>query len=96
MCRAQPECNNGIRNRDLKERLRLGSKGDINKTFRETLGVEIAKRIAEYSVRILKMNVRTLWRRQPPPNKEETTNNRLRERDVRTLAILGTFAYADR
>jgi hypothetical protein len=50
--RAKPEGINGIRIKGLKELLRLGSKGNINKTFRETLGLENAKRIAGSSVRI--------------------------------------------
>jgi hypothetical protein len=41
--------------------------GNVNKPFRETLGLEIANRIARYSIRIQKMSVRTLWRIQPPP-----------------------------
>jgi hypothetical protein len=46
-CHAQPECNNATRNRDLKEQLHLGSKGkNVNKTFKEILGLEITKRIA--------------------------------------------------
>jgi hypothetical protein len=44
--------NNGIRNRGLKDRLCLGSKGNVNETYRETLGPEIAKKISGYSVRI--------------------------------------------
>jgi hypothetical protein len=34
----------------------LGSKGNVNETFRKTLGLEIAKRIAGSSVRIRKMS----------------------------------------
>jgi hypothetical protein len=96
MCRAQFECNIGISNRDLKERLCLGSKGDVNKAFREILGLKIAKRIAGFSFRIRKINVRTFSKSQPLRRKEETTNNKLRDRDVGALAILGTFAFADR
>jgi hypothetical protein len=62
----QPECNNGIRNRDLQELLRLESKGKVNKTFRETLGLEITKRTAGSSIRIRKMSVRALWRVRSP------------------------------
>jgi hypothetical protein len=66
-CWMQQECNNGIKNRDLKEQLCLGSKGNVNKTFRETLGLEITNRIARSSVTIRKMSVRTLWRGWLPP-----------------------------
>jgi hypothetical protein len=64
--RAQPECNNGIRNQDLKVKLHLGSKGNVNETFRKTLGLEITNRIARSSVRIRNISVRTLWKGQPP------------------------------
>jgi hypothetical protein len=53
---------NGIRARNRRQRLRLQSTGNVNETFRETLGLEIAKRIAGSSTRIQKMSVRTLWR----------------------------------
>jgi hypothetical protein len=45
--RAQPECNNGIRNRGLKERLRLGSRRTLNKTVSQAVELEIAKQTAE-------------------------------------------------
>jgi hypothetical protein len=35
---ARSECNNGIRNRDVRQQLRLGSKGNVNETFRESSG----------------------------------------------------------
>jgi hypothetical protein len=43
--RAQPECNNGIRNRGLKERLRVRNKGTLNKIFRRTIELEVGKQI---------------------------------------------------
>jgi hypothetical protein len=58
--RVQLQCNNGIRYRGLKEWLCLGSKGNFNETFRETVRLEITK--SGSSVRIWKMSVRTLWR----------------------------------
>jgi hypothetical protein len=39
---------------------------NVNETFMETLGLEIAKRIAGTSIRLRKMSVRTLWRGQLP------------------------------
>jgi hypothetical protein len=39
----------------------------LSKTFRETLGLEIAKQIARSPIKIQEMSVRTLWRGQPPP-----------------------------
>jgi hypothetical protein len=41
--RAQPECNNVIRNRDLKERLLLGSRRTLNKTFKLIVRLDIMK-----------------------------------------------------
>jgi hypothetical protein len=69
--RANPEGINGIRIQGIKELLGLGSKGNINKTFRETLELENAKRIAGSSDRIRKMSVRTLWRGRPPPKRKK-------------------------
>jgi hypothetical protein len=43
--RAQPECNNGIRNRQLQEQLRLRSERTCGRIFGK-IGLEIAKRIA--------------------------------------------------
>jgi hypothetical protein len=69
--RARPECNNGIRKRDLNQQLRLGSKGNINETFRQTLSLEIVKRTVESSVRIRKMSDWTLWRSWPSPKRKK-------------------------
>jgi hypothetical protein len=41
--RTLQESSNGIRNRDLREQLSLGSKRAFNKTARKTLGLEVAK-----------------------------------------------------
>jgi hypothetical protein len=41
--------------------------GNVNETFRETLGLEITNTIARSTIRIPKMSVRILWRIQPPP-----------------------------
>jgi hypothetical protein len=72
--------------------------GNVNETFRETLGLEIAKRIARTSIRVQKMSVRILWRGCPPPpseTKEEITSS-LRAIDVRVLIILGSFSPINR
>jgi hypothetical protein len=55
----QRKCNNGIRDRALKQQLPPGSKGNVNETFRKILELEIAKKIARSSVRIRKMSVKT-------------------------------------
>jgi hypothetical protein len=70
-CRAQPECNSGIRNRDLKERLLLGSRRTLNKTFRQTAGLEIVKRTIGSSVRIRKTSIKTLWSSRPLPKRKK-------------------------
>jgi hypothetical protein len=61
--------HSSIQNRDLKEQLHLGAKRNINNTFRETLEMEIGKRLAGSSVGIRKMGLRTLWRGLPLQNK---------------------------
>lgn len=58
---------NGIRGWSRRQELSLGSKGSINETFREILGLEMAKRIAGSSVKIKKMSYWTLWWGRPPP-----------------------------
>jgi hypothetical protein len=37
------ECKNGIRNRGLKDRLRLGSKGTVNEVLRKNFLLEVVK-----------------------------------------------------
>jgi hypothetical protein len=64
---AKPEGVNGIRNQDSRQQLGLENTENVNETFKETLGLEITKRIAESSIRIRKMSVRTLWKDEPHP-----------------------------
>jgi hypothetical protein len=66
---AKPEGINGMRIQSLKEQLCLGKERISGRILRETLALEIEKRIAGSSVRIRKMNVRILWRGRPPPNR---------------------------
>jgi hypothetical protein len=42
-CRAQPECINGIRDRDLQEQLCLRKKRAFGRILRKTIELEIAK-----------------------------------------------------
>jgi hypothetical protein len=65
--REQPEGGNGIRGRDLKEQLRLGSERISCRFFRKVLVLEIMKPRVEPSVRIRKMSVRISWKGRPPP-----------------------------
>jgi hypothetical protein len=67
ICWARLEGSSGIRDRDLKEQLCLGSERTSGRIFRKALMLEIMKRRMEPSVRIRKMNVRTLWRVWCPP-----------------------------
>jgi hypothetical protein len=69
--RAQPECNNGVRNRDLKERLRLGSRRTFGRIFRKTVELEIAKQTVGTSIGLQKMSDRILWRSRPPPKRKK-------------------------
>jgi hypothetical protein len=58
--------SSGIRDQNLKGQLHLESKRAFNKTCRQTVELEITKQIVETSIRLWKMNVRILWRSQPP------------------------------
>jgi hypothetical protein len=55
---------NGTRNRGL--RLQLRRKWEFTKTLRKTIGLEIARRIAGFSVRLRKIQDWKLWRGRPP------------------------------
>jgi hypothetical protein len=59
-----PECNNGIRNRGLKQKLRLGNKKTLSKenakeTLRQTIQLKVVKLGSGSSMRIRKMSVKT-------------------------------------
>jgi hypothetical protein len=49
----------------------------------------------DFSFRLQKVNVRALWRGQPPP-KWKKSNNSLQAVDVEISTTLGTFACTDR
>jgi hypothetical protein len=68
--RARPEGNNDIRNRGLKQQLRLGSKKEFNKAVRQTLGLEVLKRVAGISIGLWEVSNWTLWRGRPPPTRK--------------------------
>lgn len=67
-----PECSSSIRDRGLKEHLHLGSKRTLNKTFRQTIELEIAKRIVGSSSRMWRQSVGALWSGRPPPKQKKT------------------------
>jgi hypothetical protein len=77
-CQVQPECNNGIRDRGLKEQLHLGSKRAFNKTIRQTLALEVVKLAARSSIMTPNMSVE---KPTTAHTKEETIHS-LRARDV--------------
>jgi hypothetical protein len=52
--RAQQQCSKGIRKEDLKK-LQLESMGSVIKTYRKTTRLEMAKRIARYTVGLQKI-----------------------------------------
>jgi hypothetical protein len=59
---AQLECNNGIRDRGLRQQQCLGSKRKFNKTTE----LETVKQIVRTYIRLRKMMDWTLWRGWPP------------------------------
>jgi hypothetical protein len=69
--RAQQKCTNGTRDRGLRGQLRLGSKRALNKTVRQTLGLEVVKRIVGISIGLREVSDWTLWRGRPPPKRRK-------------------------
>jgi hypothetical protein len=65
-CRAQPGCNNDIRDWGQKEQLHLGSKRAINKTVRQTFELEVVKRVVGIPIGLPEVSDWTLWRGRPP------------------------------
>jgi hypothetical protein len=66
----QLKFNNGIRDRGLKQQLWLWSKGNINETMRQTIVPKVIKVAARSSIRIRKINVKTLWSWPLPKQKK--------------------------
>jgi hypothetical protein len=48
---AAKKCNNDIRDRGLKQQLQMGSKGNVNETFRQAFVLEIVKQTVGSSIR---------------------------------------------
>jgi hypothetical protein len=69
--RAHLECDKEIRNRDLQEQLRLGSKRTSGGIYRKAHVLEIVKRIARSSVRMWKVRDWIFWRGWPPPKRKK-------------------------
>jgi hypothetical protein len=69
--RRQHKFNNGIIDRGLKQQLRLGGKGSVNETLRQTIVLKVIKLAAGSCIRIPKMSVKTLCRSRPPPKRKK-------------------------
>jgi hypothetical protein len=67
---AKPEGSHGLRNRNPKEQLHLGSGRTSRGIYRKALLLEIMKQIDASSVRMQKMSVRTLWRGRSLQNRK--------------------------
>jgi hypothetical protein len=65
--RKVPECNSEMKDLGARRQMRLGSEGAFNKTVRQTLGQEVAKRSVEFFIAQQEVSHLTLWRGRPPP-----------------------------
>jgi hypothetical protein len=63
----KPEGSLGIRDRDFEEKICLESERTSGGIYRETISLQIVKRIAGSSVRLQRIKDLTLWRGQIPP-----------------------------
>jgi hypothetical protein len=86
--RTKPKGSQGVKNRDVKEQLRLRSERTPSRIFRRKIRLDIGKRIARFSVSTWKMCIWaslrslpplerrikewTLWRGRPPPKRKKT------------------------
>jgi hypothetical protein len=80
--RKENTTGNGIRRWSGRQEPSLGRRKTLNKTFRKTTELEIAKQTVGTSVRLWKMSITTLW---PPPKRE--TVHRVRAGDVGELKL---------
>jgi hypothetical protein len=94
--RGQEKCNNGVRDRGLRQELRLGSK----ETFYEALGQivlpDFTKRAFEFSVGLREMSVKDIVEEPATAQAKEETTYSLRAREVEARTTLGTFARSPR
>jgi hypothetical protein len=69
-----PKCNNGIKKRSMKQRLRFGREKTSKEVLGQTFGLEVLKRAVEPSIRLRRTSAWTMWRSQPPfQTKEEAS-----------------------
>jgi hypothetical protein len=75
------EGTNGTRNRDVKEQLRLANERTTRGIYRKSTRLEIAKRIASYTVGLKRIKDWTLWMGRAPL-KQKKKKRRLEEESV--------------
>jgi hypothetical protein len=91
--RKERTTGNGIRGWSRRRRLQLVSTGNVNETFRETLELEITKRIAGNFHLTMENKLRDIVQGSAPSEmKEETTYSAVRAGNVGALTTLGTVA----
>jgi hypothetical protein len=76
------ECSNGIKHQGLNEQLCLRKERTLDRIFRKTIQLEVAKQIVGTFIRLRKINVRLCGEVSPSETKKETTNNSKRAIDV--------------
>jgi hypothetical protein len=91
-----PECNNGIRNRGLKEQLHLGSKETFYEALGQTIGLEIMKCTVGSTLRIQKNECQDTVVEPATTQVKEETAHSLRARVVGAPATLGGFVRTER
>jgi hypothetical protein len=79
--------NRQRQSRSTWQKPNLGSRATLNRIFRKTVELEVAKQIVGPYV-----SVTTLWRGRPLPKRKWRLLVSLRVRDVGALTTLGTFA----
>jgi hypothetical protein len=68
---ARSEEGEDIRERSRRQESRLGGRTTLNKAFRKTVELEVAKQIAGASIRLRKISVRVLRRGRHPPKRKK-------------------------
>jgi hypothetical protein len=62
-----PECNNSIKNQNLRQWLRLEGQRAFKNTTRQTLGLEIVKQVVGISIKLQEVSDLTVWSGRPSP-----------------------------
>jgi hypothetical protein len=69
--RKRTATGNGFRRWSRRHGLRLRSEKTSGRIFGKTIGTGFVKQIVGPSIKLRKMNVRTLWRDRPPPKRKK-------------------------